>query len=75
MKLSTAFAVSLASAYGLYALGSFALSMSFTNNLEQCQADVVQAVKTKAQIGGLGTVSNACASAESTAGVLRAILR
>lgn len=75
MKPSTAFALSLACAYGLYVLGSFALSMRLTDDLEQCQADVVQAVKAKAQIGPLGTVSNACASAEATAVVVRGISR
>lgn len=71
MKPSTAFALSLACAYGLYVLGSFALSMQLTDDLKQCQADVVQAVKTEAQIGRLGTVNNACASAVVVRGISR----
>ncbi|GEM_PF-6953765 len=75
MKPITAFALCLAGAYGLHVLGSFALSMHLTDDMVQCQNDVVQAVKAKAQIGRLGTVSNACAPAEATAVVVRGISR
>ena len=45
-----AFALSLASVSIVYVLGSFALSMRWVDDLEQCQTDILQLAINRGQI-------------------------
>lgn len=70
-----AFALSLASVSIVYVLGSFALSMRWVDDLEQCQTDILQLAINRGQIGRLANLGGRCASVAATAAMAREFSR